>query len=339
MGGTPVSGAVLRMRPGGGLPPPGRGEGAGRSPPEVGIETLAEQVRAGGRMFVLTGAGVSLHCGIPTYRDRDGHWRRSEPVTGGRFRASSAERRRYWARSMAGWPRFASALPGPAHRALAALEEAGWLECLVTQNVDDLHQRAGSRRVIALHGELRRARCLECGALRDRGEIQDELEARNPGLARCLLGYATRAVEAGAATGAGPGLDARPDGDAEIPDRLARALVPPACGACAGALRPDVVLFGENVPSARVEEAMAALAGASLLLAVGTSLAVWSGFRFCRAAAEQGIPLFLVNPGRTRADSLAEGRVALPAEQALPALARALGASPLSQAPPRSTPG
>ena len=242
------------------------------------------------RVFALTGAGCSTASGIPDYRDDDGEWKRRPPVMIQAFRTSDAVYRRYWARAFAGWPRFTSAAPGDAHRAFAVWESAGTLLQLVTQNVDRLHQRAGSRAVIDLHGRLDVVVCLGCRARIDRATLQTAIAADNPG-------WNAEAVSA-------------PDGDADIADALIESFVPPHCDRCGGLLKPDVVFFGENVPADRYAQARDALSRADALLVAGSSLMVYSGFRFVAQAHEAGIPIAIVNRGRTRADDLADLKIA-----------------------------
>jgi NAD-dependent SIR2 family protein deacetylase len=254
-------------------------------------------VAAHPRLFVLTGAGCSTDSGIPDYRDASGQWKRAQPVTLQAFTGDPAVRRRYWARSLVGWRRFGQARPNAAHRALAALEGRGKLALLLTQNVDRLHQAAGSRNVIDLHGRLDRVRCLACGLLLQRDAVQDMLLRLNPGWA---------VVEA---------VDA-PDGDADLEADFSRFAVPP-CPRCDGLLKPDVVFFGENVPRDRMDASMRALHEADAMLVVGSSLMVYSGYRFARAAASAGKPIAAVNLGRTRADPLLDLKVEEPCAQAL----------------------
>jgi NAD-dependent SIR2 family protein deacetylase len=237
------------------------------------------------RLFVLTGAGCSTASGIPGYRDADGVWKTRPPVQYSEFVERPEARRRYWSRSLVGWPRVAAAQPNPAHLALAALERAGFVHTLATQNVDGLHQRAGSRRTIDLHGRLDEVECLECGGRVSRGDVQAMLEGWNPAFA--------------------PTSDAptRPDGDALVEADLSTFCVPD-CGACGGILKPSVVFFGESVPRVRVEQALSALEASDALLVVGSSLMVFSGYRFCLAAQALGKPIAVVNLGRTRADAL-----------------------------------
>ena len=273
---------------------------------------LSSFIRRHPRLLVLTGAGCSVASGIPEYRDHDGAWKSRPPVRYADFVASPAVRRRYWARSVFGWERVAGAQPGSVHRALARLEQAGHARAVVTQNVDALHQRAGSRRVIDLHGRLDEVECLDCGARIRRADMQALLLAWNgPFLA---------------ALGAAPGATAaaRPDGDVQLEADFSDFRVPD-CPSCGGVLKPAVVFFGENVPRARVDATLCALAAADALLVVGSSLMVFSGFRFCLAAREMGKPVAAVNLGRTRADELLSLKVASDCGPALEQVADALG--------------
>lgn len=259
---------------------------------------LEDFIAAHRRLFVLTGAGCSTGSGIPDYRDEQGAWKRTPPVTYQAFVGDGITRRRYWARSLVGWPRIAQAQPNAAHRALAALEAQGRCSQLLTQNVDGLHQAAGSRAVIDLHGRLDAVVCLGCGASSSRADVQRRLAEANP-------------AWAGLAAGAAP------DGDADLEDRDFATFQVPACDACGGMLKPDVVFFGENVPRARVDAAMARLAQADGMLVVGSSLMVYSGLRFVHAAVRAQIPVAAVNLGRTRADDLLRFRMAAPCGDAL----------------------
>lgn len=266
------------------------------------VEELARLV-AERRTVVLTGAGCSTESGIPDYRGTAGAAPRKTPVQFREFVNDEATRRRYWARSMLGWPSFSRAVPNAAHHALAELEREQRLSGIITQNVDRLHHAAGAQRVIELHGALCEVRCLSCDRIVSRSELQRRLEADNPDLA------GTAAISA-------------PDGDAEVDAALIGRLVPPACHGCQGILKPHVVFFGENVPRARVDAAFALLAGAELLLVVGSSLAVFSGFRFAREASRRGVPIAIVNRGPTRADSLARLKLELSAGACLSELTR-----------------
>jgi NAD-dependent SIR2 family protein deacetylase len=237
------------------------------------------------RLFVLTGAGCSTNSGIPDYRDSHGNWKRTPPVTYQAFMGDEATRQRYWARSLVGWRRFGRAQPNDAHRALAQLEARGRCELLVTQNVDRLHQAAGSREVIDLHGRLDLVRCMGCGAKVPRQEFQHEMERLNADW------LALDAADA-------------PDGDADLEAEDFSTFNVPCCAACGGILKPDVVFFGENVPRDVVAAAHDRLEQSDAMLIVGSSLMVYSGFRFVRTAAQRKIPIAAINLGRTRADDL-----------------------------------
>lgn len=248
---------------------------------------LAEFVAAHPKLFVLTGAGISTNSGIPAYRDANGNWQRAQPITHQQFVGDPALRRRYWARSMLGWPVIAKAAPNAAHRALARLQHAGRVATLVTQNVDGLHHAAGSTGVVELHGTLHQVLCLDCGGRESRAAIQMLLEGSNPH----LLAHAAEAAIAA------------PDGDAVLESGY-DAFHVPACPGCGGRLMPDVVFFGGNIPRARVEAAYAALDAADAVLVIGSSLAVYSGYRLCERAHAAGKPIAALNRGVTRADSL-----------------------------------
>ncbi|MNV30175.1 NAD-dependent protein deacetylase [compost metagenome] len=261
------------------------------------ITELPEFIARHRRLFVVTGAGCSTDSGIPDYRDADGQWKRTPPVTYQAFMGEPATRQRYWARSLVGWSTFGRAQPNTTHHALAALEADGRVELLLTQNVDCLHQRAGSQTVIDLHGRLDQVRCMGCETRSSREVLQQRLLDANPGW---------DALDAGIA----------PDGDADLETDFSRFHVP-ACTQCGGILKPDVVFFGENVPRERVATVHAHLQRADAVLVVGSSLMVYSGFRFVDAAAKAGLPIAMVNLGRTRADALLSLKVEMPCAQAL----------------------
>lgn len=250
------------------------------------------------RLFVLGGAGCSTESGIPDYRDAQGEWKRARPVTYQAFMGDLAVRRRYWARSLLGWQRFGQARPGAAHHALARLEHQGRLEMLVTQNVDRLHQAAGATRVIDLHGRLDQVRCMGCERRLPRTQLQEWLLAENP----AWIDLTARQA---------------PDGDADLEGVGFEGFQVPDCPSCGGLLKPDVVFFGENVPPARVAAAMQALARSDAMLVVGSSLMVYSGYRFALAASTAGIPIAAVNLGKTRADELLTLKVTQPCAIAL----------------------
>jgi NAD-dependent SIR2 family protein deacetylase len=277
--------------------------------PIVDAADLHAFVQTHPRLFVLSGAGVSTDSGIPGYRDADGRWNRTPPVLLQDFLRSEPARKRYWARSMAGWPIVAFARPNGAHRALARLGSAGLLQQLVTQNVDGLHQRAGSSDVIELHGNLGRVVCLDCGAAHSRQSIQRTLEAENPEFLE---------VNASAAA----------DGDAHLEARDPDVIRVPPCTRCAGVLKPDIVFFGEGVPRARVDAALKSLEQADAMLVVGSSLMVYSGYRFCEWADRIGKPIAAINLGRTRADHLLSLKVEESCAGALESLVDRLGIDP-----------
>jgi NAD-dependent SIR2 family protein deacetylase len=253
-------------------------------------------------LVVLTGAGISAPSGIPTYRDRQGVWRHSAPITHQEFLGDPGQRQRYWARSLRGWPLVRDARPNAAHRALAQLEQQGHVRLLITQNVDRLHQRAGSNRVEDLHGRVDLVRCLQCQAVAARELVQQRLLHDNPH------------YQTGTAV-------ARPDGDANIDEELVNTFATPACEECDGTLIPDVVFFGGTVPVLRVTSCMDAVASADALLVVGSSLQVYSGYRFCRQAEKLGKPVAIINPGTTRGDALASLKLNSECELLLAAVA------------------
>jgi NAD-dependent deacetylase sirtuin 4 len=259
------------------------------------LEAVEALVRFVGerRLCVLSGAGISTESGIPDYRGPETRRRARQPMRAREFLATPAARARYWARSFVGWPRIHAARPNPAHRALVGLERLGRLQSLLTQNVDGLHEAAGQRAVTALHGRLSEVVCLDCGALSSRVRLQARLTALNP----------DHAGGEGSADAAPQAPPQAPDGDADL-DPAAGFRVAD-CEACGGVLKPHVVFFGETVPRARVEAGLAAVEAAEALLVVGSSLTVFSGFRFVRRAAELGRPIAILNLGETRGDPLA----------------------------------
>ena len=274
-------------------------------------ERLADFLERYPRALVLTGAGLSTASGIPDYRDRDGVRRGRLPIQGPEFRRDPAIQRRYWARSMVGWPVLSGARPNGGHRALAALEADKHLGAILTQNVDGLHTQAGSRGVLELHGNIHQVVCLGCGAQCTRAALQVQLEAANPALRDVLA----RPL---------------PDGDAEIDPDAVAGFTAPSCPHCGGVLMPDVVFFGDNVPPARTADALSRMEAADALLVVGSSLMVYSGFRFCRLAQAAGKPIAALNLGRTRADDMLTLKLEASSEQVLPIVAQLLGAQALA---------
>jgi NAD-dependent SIR2 family protein deacetylase len=250
------------------------------------------------RWFVLTGAGCSTASGLPDYRDGDGGWKRKPPITAQAFVGDAHARARYWARSLIGWRGFAAAAPNAAHIGLAQLEAQRRIARLVTQNVDRLHQAAGSRAVIDLHGRLDRVVCLGCGARRSRSSWQQRLAQANPQWAELAATLA-------------------PDGDADLEARDFASFRVPPCPGCGGVVKPDVVFFGESVPRERVAAAQDALREADAMLVVGSSLMVFSGYRFAREAHQQGKPIVAINLGRTRADALLAEKIEAPCADVL----------------------
>ncbi|MBC3348588.1 NAD-dependent protein deacetylase [Pseudomonas sp. SWRI196] len=265
------------------------------------IDQLLEHM-AGRRFLVLTGAGISTPSGIPDYRDSEGVRRGRQPMMYQEFLAKPEARRRYWARAMLGWPRVRQARPNAAHEALTLLQAQQRISGLITQNVDTLHDQAGSHDVIELHGSLHRVLCLDCEQRSERQQIQLLMQAQNPYLA---------------------GVDAvqAPDGDTLLDAAFEARFQVPRCPYCDGErLKPDVVFFGENVAAATATRATEAVQEADGLLVVGSSLMAWSAFRLCRAIKEQGKPLLAINRGKTRADELLDLKLEEPCEQLLPLL-------------------
>ena len=246
---------------------------------------------AGRRVAVLTGAGISTDSGIPDYRGPDSP--PANPMTIRQFTSSSDYRRRYWARNHLGWRHMAGSEPNAGHRALATLEVAGVVSGVITQNVDLLHTKAGSRTVIDLHGTYARVVCLGCGHTMTRSALAEMLEAANPGFTR-------RAERVG-------GLAVAPDADAIVDDTESFRFVD--CPRCAGMLKPDIVYFGESVAKEVVDQAYSLVDRSQALLVAGSSLTVFSGYRFVRHAAARGLPVAIVNRGPTRGDGLATVKV------------------------------
>jgi NAD-dependent SIR2 family protein deacetylase len=278
----------------------------------IGVQPIAERLAASAlrewldahrQVLVLTGAGISTGSGIPDYRGPDGLWKRSAPITYQAFMRDASMRARYWARSFVGWPVVARARPNRAHAALVALEAHGRLTTLVTQNVDGLHARAGHHAVIDLHGRIDQVICMNCATRVARAEIQQRLADAHPEWLNLAASTA-------------------PDGDADLDRASFDDFDVPTCLRCQGLLKPDVVFFGENVPRERVVDIQSALGSADAMLVVGSSLMVYSGFRFARMAHERGLPLAILTRGVTRADGIASLKLDADCE---PVLAHAVG--------------
>jgi len=276
--------------------------------PWIGFDRLVELLQ-GQHVVVLSGAGVSTESGIPDYRGPSTRNENRSPIQANEFLREPETRRHYWARSAIGWPSFNAKAPNPGHRALAQLEKAGIVRGIITQNVDRLHQAAGSRRVIELHGALAEVECLDCGALTDRATEQERMLAVNEGWTDRAAGMA-------------------PDGDADLPRSATHSFRVPDCRTCGGPLKPHVVFFGGSVPSERVQAAWRLLETADTLLVTGSSLHVYSGYRFVRGAAQSGQSIGIVNLGPTRGDDLAAVRVDGKTGEVLPSLAAALKSKP-----------
>jgi NAD+-dependent protein deacetylase sirtuin 4 len=274
------------------------------------VHRLIDLLRRG-RIAVLTGAGCSTESGIPDYRGPGSSARRRAPIQYLEFTGQETARVRYWARSAGGWPRVAHAVPNPAHEALAGLECAGLVAGVITQNVDGLHGKAGSTRVVELHGSLSRVRCLSCGIRIARSAYQLQLLEANPEWAAHVVGHASHGARVGGA----------PDGDAGVPDDLLDGFRVPPCAACGGICKPDIVFFGENVPPATLADAWQVFESADVLLVAGSSLTVFSGRRFVYRARDAGMPVAIVNLGPTRGDDLATVTVDRRLGEVLPRLA------------------
>jgi NAD-dependent SIR2 family protein deacetylase len=261
------------------------------------LALLADLV-SDGNVTILSGAGLSTESGIPDYRGPTGLARRVQPMTYQAFTGDAAARQRYWARSYLGWRHIARAVPNAGHRAVAELERRGLLAGVITQNVDGLHQAAGARQVVELHGSLDRVRCLGCEERTPRDDLDRRLRAANP------------AWVAGV-------TQVNPDGDVVLPDDQVAGFRVVDCPGCGGLLKPDVVFFGENVPRPRVQECYELVGRSDVLLVLGSSLTVMSGYRFVRHAAKAGVPVAIINQGGTRGDAHAMITVDAPLGQTL----------------------
>ncbi|GGH61405.1 Sir2 family NAD-dependent protein deacetylase [Rothia aerolata] len=266
-------------------------ETAQPTPPEQALAGISDMLNQGG-VLVLTGAGVSTASGIPDYRGPAGSLKKHRPMTYQEFRYDDGARQRYWARSYVGWRRMRRAEPNAAHYLLAKLEQRGALAGLITQNVDGLHQRAGSKNMVALHGDLDRVICLMCGNLEDRASMDSRMEELNPGYLERLDSDE---------------LQVNPDGDVELDDAFIRDFVMVGCQRCGSTrLKPDVVYFGESVPADRKAKVAEFQRNSESLLIVGSSVAVMSGFKLAIEAGKKDQKIGIINGGPGRADSRAD---------------------------------
>jgi len=261
-------------------------------------QQLAHFIQSHPNLVVLTGAGISTDSGIPAYRDKNGNWMHSAPVQHQEYMNNPYARQRFWARSLVGWPLIRDAQPSAAHFALTELEQLGFIRLIITQNVDRLHQCSGSQRVIDLHGRHDRVVCMSCNNDYDRRSLHDLSAAINPQF---------QIQEA----------SARPDGDAALETVAFKDFKVPDCERCGGILKPDVVYFGDNVPKESVYQALGELEKADALLTIGSSLMVYSGFRFCKRAHEWEKPICALNMGVTRADPLLDLKLDAPIKETL----------------------
>jgi NAD-dependent SIR2 family protein deacetylase len=273
---------------------------------DAALDGLVRLIDAAPGALVLSGAGLSTESGIPDYRGPDGQ-RRVTPMQYRDFVGSSEARQRYWARAFVGWRNFSGAQPNAGHRAVARLQHEGHLGAIITQNVDELHQAAGAQDVLDLHGTLSQVVCLTCGDRTSRWGLDERMAADNP----------TFAVHTG---------EIRPDGDVTLDEVDVAGFVVPRCEVCgADTLKPDVVFFGESVPRARVERCFALTDEAPALVVLGSSLVVFSGYRFVRRAAKNGTPVAIVTLSPTRGDDEAQVVLHAPLGETLTALADRLG--------------
>ncbi len=268
------------------------------------VDELVSQM-AGRRLVALTGAGISTSSGIPDYRGPQSQKKKRNPIQYKEFVNSEEARARYWARSSLGWPKFIQAQANPGHEALATLEQVGYLKGIITQNVDRLHQQAGSQQVVELHGALEEVRCLNCGTLEARSHLQTRLLLLNPDWEASPDSYA-------------------PDGDADIAPSKTRNFQIPSFLSCGGVLKPNVVFFGENVARSIVDQAWDLVEEAEVLIVLGSSLTVFSGYRFVREADQRGIPVIIINQGETRGDPHANLKIDADVNELLPQLVQGL---------------
>ena len=264
---------------------------------EDSISCLKRFVEKKEKATVLSGAGISVGSGIPSYRNAQGEWKAGKPIAHQDFVKNESARQRYWLRSYAGWRRMSEAKPSKAHFALQRLQAKGKISTIITQNVDRLHQAAGSKNVLDLHGRLDQVTCLSCSKIYGRGFIQVMLKKKNPFLEESE--------------------SINPDGDANIESSFTDDLKIPLCEICGGILKPNVVFFGDSVDKNLVEKAYHSVASADALIVIGTSLSIFSGYRFLRQAAKLKLPVLVINPGRFRGEELADIHLAQNADEVL----------------------
>ena len=269
------------------------------------VDRLVDILSTKSRIWILTGAGVSAFSGIPTYRDDSRTWQHSQPIQHDDFINHSATRKRYWARSLVGFHYFSKAMPNPGHYAIARIQNSGGVSRLVTQNVDRLHSEAGARDVIDLHGRLDRVVCLQCGDVFSRYDFQTLLNDSNPDFDQ----ETTKIL---------------PDGDAELEETLTSEIIIPGCPECGGVVMPDVVFFGGKTSEVKVRDCLNSLKDSDCVLVCGSSLSVYSGFRFVKKASEMGLPLLAINKGAMRGQVLFDLVLAGACEEFLPLVADGL---------------
>lgn len=269
------------------------------------LDGLINELKDKHKIWILTGAGISAPSGIPTYRDDKGNWKSANPIQHNEFINHQSYRQRYWARSMVGWKMTGRAKPNATHHAITALQNTGRVSQLVTQNVDGLHNIADSKNIIDLHGRLSEITCLDCNEISKRSDYQPRLVENNSE----LDDYKATIM---------------PDGDANVEDfDVSKVNVPP-CLNCGGTLMPNVVFFGGIVPRPRVDKAFSTLAESDCILVVGSSLKVFSGFRFPRWASQNNLPMYAVNQGEMRGQELFNHIITEPCEEVLPLIAQEL---------------
>ena len=270
------------------------------NPSKAHLQRLKEFIKGKENLVLLSGAGLSKGSGIPTYRNRSGKWTRQTPITHQDFISKKTARQQYWLRSFNGWPAFSAAIPSASHLAITKLEKNNFLKTVVPQNVDRLHQKAGTKKVIDLHGRLDEVTCMKCHCVFEREAIQSKLKTMNPFLLQAN--------------------NMAPDGDADVNQELTHAIAIPTCDQCEGILKPNVVFFGDNVEKPVVDSIYNCIDESDGLLIIGSSLKVFSGYRFCRYAAKKTKPIASINPGIARGEDLIPTLIRSDADELLPHL-------------------